>query len=190
MVFYAFSFSALAASVLLVLSAATLVFPSIRFWPPPQTTSWQYRVFWLLFRLFFLGIIVTSALDFAGLGERAISQLGIGATVAVVGFSLAFHATFALGWRDAHGEANSLNTEGWYSWSRNPVYVASIIGMVGVGMVVHSAYAYVLLLLWALMYIIAPFLEEPWLEQHYGEHFLDYKIRVNRFFGRRRGYRR
>jgi protein-S-isoprenylcysteine O-methyltransferase Ste14 len=185
MAFYAFSFSALAASVLLILSAATLVFPSIRFWPPPQKASWQYRVFWLFFRLFFLGIIVTSTLDFAGLGKPDIWQLCIGAITALLGFSLAFHATFALGWRDAHGEANSLQTEGWYSWSRNPVYVLTIIGMVGVGMVVHSAYSYVLLLLWAVMYIIAPLLEEPWLEQCYGDAFRDYKTRVNRFFGRR-----
>ena len=32
-----------------------------------------------------------------------------------------------------------------------------------------------LLVLWALFYVIAPNLEEPWLEQQYGEAFTSYK---------------
>lgn len=40
--------------------------------------------------------------------------------------------------------------------------------------------------LWALMYVIAPFMEEPWLVQKYGKQYLVYKSRVPRFIGRAR----
>lgn len=185
----AFAISAAAGSILVLLSIATWLFPDVQFWPPPHTNSWQYRIFWLLFRILILGIAVTVFLDFGGLGSPPLWQLTGGGAVAAVGFGLAFWITYVLGWRDAHGEANSLKTTGWYSWSRNPIYVVSIAGMIGLALLVHSAYVYTLLLLWALMYLAAPFLEEPWLEQHYGESFRQYKRRVNRFIGRRRSSR-
>ncbi|GAB5450275.1 MAG: hypothetical protein Hals2KO_06030 [Halioglobus sp.] len=105
--------------------------------------------------------------------------------MAIIGFALAFYVTYLLGWRDAHGEANGLTTGGWYAWSRNPIYVVSIIGMVGLGLWVHSWLAQSLLLIWAAFYIAAPFLEEPWLEQQYGEVYQEYKLKVPRFIGRR-----
>ena len=43
--------------------------------------------------------------------------------------------------------------------------------------------AAMLLLMWALFYLLAPFLEEPWLEQEYGSEYLAYKKRVPRFLG-------
>ena len=83
-------------------------------------------------------------------------------------------------------KANQLKTDGWYGWSRHPIYVFSIVGFVGVGLAVHSLFVYVLLTLWAALYIVAPFLEEPWLEERYGQAYRDYMSRVSRFFGRRK----
>jgi len=96
--------------------------------------------------------------------------------------------TFLLGWRDAHGEANGLTTRGWYAWSQNPIYVVSIVGIVGLGLLVHSWLAYCLLLIWTAFYIAAPYfeepyLEEPWLEQQYGDAYREYKSKVPRFIG-------
>ena len=165
-----FSIAAIAGCLLVVLSAATWFAPRLAFWPPPQVDSWQYRTFWWLFRVLVLGVVMSSFLDFGGLGRPLPLQRVVGTALAAMGFGLAFWATHELGWRDAHGEANALKTTGWFGWSRNPIYVVSIVGMAGLGLLAHSAYVYTLLALWATMYLVAPFLEEPWLELRYGDH--------------------
>ena len=167
---------------LLVLSVASLVSKNMQFWPPPSAKSWQYHTFWSLSRVMFLCIVLLSVLDFNGSGSPWRYYVGIPLTL--IGFGLAFYITFYLGWKNAHGEEAGLITSGFYAWSRNPVYVVSIAGMIGVGLWVHSSMVYALLAIWAVWYIIAPFLEEPWLEEQYGEEFLTYKMNVPRFIGR------
>lgn len=180
-----FTISIIAGAAMLALSLASLWRPKIRFWPPPGVDTWQYTTFWWLFRIFFVGVMLVCILDYGAIGSQHPAQLVVGISMAIIGFALAFYVTYLLGWRDAHGEANGLTTGGWYVWSRNPIYVVSIIGMVGLGLWVHSWLAQILLLIWAAFYIAAPFLEEPWLEQQYGEVYQEYKLKVPRFIGRR-----
>jgi len=75
-----------------------------------------------------------------------------------------------------------MKIDGAYQWSRNPIYIVSIIGMFGIGITVASWLVTTLLALWALFYLLAPFLEEPWLEKQYGDEYLAYRKRVPRFF--------
>lgn len=180
-----FSLSLLAGLVMLALSLATIWRPQIRFWPPPSADTWQYKLFWLLFRVFFIGIVAVCILDFGATGNPNTAQLVFGIPLFVGGFGLAFYVTFLLGWKDAHGEANGLKTSGWFEWSRNPIYVVSIIGILGLGLMVNSWPAISLLAIWAAFYFAAPYLEEPWLENEYGDDYLEYKFRVPRFIGKR-----
>tara|TARA_R110002072_G_scaffold77138_1_gene180282 strand:- start:8983 stop:9552 length:570 start_codon:yes stop_codon:yes gene_type:complete len=184
MTVFFFAISLVAGAALLVLSLATLWRPQIRFWPPPDRNTWQYWTFWWLFRTFFIGIVLVCILDFGAIDNQHAGQFIVGIPLAILGFGLAFYVTFLLGWRDAHGEANGLTTSGWYSWSRNPIYVVSIVGIVGLGLLVHSWLAYCLLLIWTSFYIAAPWLEEPWLEQQYGDAYREYKLKVPRFIGK------
>lgn len=108
----------------------------------------------------------------------------IGLALLLVGFGMAFRVTAQLGWRDAHGEANHLNTTGWFAWSRNPIYVLSFVGMIGISLTINSAMVNWILVLWALMYVLAPFAEEPWLSKQFGEKYRQYKASVPRFIGR------
>ncbi|MCB0007909.1 MAG: hypothetical protein KDE04_15700 [Anaerolineales bacterium] len=165
------------------LSLASLWRPGLQFWPPPAPASWQARYFWWAFRLLLLGLVVVSVLDFRGAGPAGAWTYWLGIPLALLGIGLAFAITFQLGWRDAHGEAQGLKTGGWYRFSRNPIYVVTLVGLLGVGLVVHSVYAYLLLFLWAALYLVAPFLEEPWLEAQYGADYRQYKARVPRFIG-------
>lgn len=185
MTLFFFTLSLVAGSALLALSVATLRHPTIAFWPPPGIDTWQYRTFWWLFRVFILGTVLVCILDFGAIGNQHVAQLIVGITLAITGIGLAFYVTYLLGWRDAHGEANGLTTGGWYGWSRNPIYVVSIVGILGLGLLVHSWLAYCLLLIWTAFYIAAPYLEEPWLEQHYGDSYREYQARVARFVGKR-----
>ena len=183
MTIIAFTVSTMAGATVLALSLATLRWPQLRFWPPPGVSTWQYTTFWWLFRIFIVGLALVCITDFGSIGIPHLAQYAAGIPLAIAGFGSAFFVTYELGWRDAHGEANSLTTDGWYAWSRNPIYVVSIIGMAGLGMAVHSWPAYGLLSLWAAIYIAAPYLEEPWLEQRYGDAYRHYKSTVPRFLG-------
>lgn len=179
-----FLLSFCAGTAIVLLSLISMASGRFQFWPPPRKDSWQYRAFWMLFRVLVAGVVVLSVIDFEGLGPQySVVRYFIGIPLAVLGFSVAFYASFYLGWKNAHGEKQSLKTEGLYGWSRNPVYVVSVIGFIGLGITINSALVYSLLVMWALLYLIAPFLEEPWLEGKYGEAFTLYKARVPRFIG-------
>ena len=53
--------------------------------------------------------------------------------------------------------------------------------MIGWGLVANTLLVWILLALWATMYLLAPVFEEPWLEQQYGQDYLDYKRQTRRF---------
>lgn len=130
-----------------------------------------------------VGLIALCVIDFNGLGVPSNMYFVVGIPLAFVGFGAATYATLTLGWKNAHGEKQGLNTKGLFRWSRNPIYVSSIIGMVGLSISINSQYVYWILIFWAVMYAAAPFLEEPWLEKQYGSEFVEYKVRVPRFIG-------
>ena len=179
---YALSLSAGFAIVFLCLLA--FFSPRFQFWPPPSRDSWQYRTFWILFRLFILGLIIFAFIDFGSAVQQPSPwRYFIGIPLAVFGFGAALYLTNFLGWRNAYGEAKGLETAGMYRWSRNPIYVVTIVGMVGIGTVVASWIVTSMLIMWTLFYLLAPFLEEPWLEREYGAEYLAYKKRVPRFLG-------
>ena len=169
---------------MLLLFGGSVITKRYQFFPPPDKETWQYRVFWGLFRTMFVSLVAISFLDFAPLtsGSR-IFRLYIGMPLLGIGMGSALYLTAKLGWQNAHGESSGLVTTGCYRFSRNPVYVASIVGMLGWAVLVNSADVSILLALWALLYIGAPWVEEPWLEARYGNEFKTYKTRVSRFFG-------
>lgn len=179
-----FAIACLAAIALLGLSLAGLLIDGFRFWPPPDNNAWQYKLFWTLFRVFIFCLVVLCFVDFHRLGDPVLIVSVLGWFLFIVGFGAASLITAQLGWENAHGEAVNLKTDGWFAYSRNPVYVASILGMIGLALAINSVLVGVLLLLWALMYTLAPVTEERWLLERYGNSYEEYCRRVPRFFGR------
>ena len=172
-------------AILLILTLSTISYfhKDFVFFPPPKKDTWQYLVFWILFRVMFVGLVILSFRTFGSdtfiaLWTRYLVWLPLG----LLGFGFATYLSIKLGWKNAHGESQGLVVEGWYQRSRNPVYVASMFGMLGWGLFVNSSFVYTLLSLWCLMYLLAPFFEEPWLETQYGEDYQRYKAAVPRFF--------
>ena len=180
-----FLISIVAGLSILVLTLISVLSREFQFWPPPSTDTWQHRTILILIRVLFLGLVILSFQDYNSLEATNLwLRYVVGLPLLVLGFGAAFHATFVLGWKFAHGEKREeLKTTGWYSWSRNPIYVVSIAGMVGWGLFVNSMFVFILLAMWALFYVVAPFIEEPWLQQHYGEIYDLYKAKVPRFIG-------
>lgn len=78
---------------------------------------------------------------------------------------------------------SAIITTGVYAYSRNPIYVAFSVFTIGVGLMINS--------LWVLMsflpasmvvYVVAIKKEEAYLEQKFGEEYLNYKNKVRRWF--------
>lgn len=176
-----FVISITSGSILVLLTALSLLTRRFQFWPPPSENSWRYLLFWALFRIMLIGLLVLCFIDFNSLSAHSKPNYILGGPLIIFGFGLAIFYTFYLGWGNAHGKRMGLKTRGIYQWSRNPIYVLSIVGMFGIGIVANSLFVGLILLLWALMYLIAPFCEEPWLEKQYGSEFTQYKLRVSRF---------
>lgn len=77
---------------------------------------------------------------------------------------------------------SAIITTGIYGYSRNPIYVAFAVSTIGIGLMANS--------LWVMMsflpasmavYIVAIKKEEVYLEQKFGEEYLNYKNKVRRW---------
>lgn len=152
----------------------------VRYWPPESAPSWQHSSFRILFRLGLYPLVALSALIARDLGFW---MPVVGFALIVIGFGAALLFTGKLGWKQAFGAAEGLVTTGPYAFSRNPVYVATWLGLLGWALCLPHPEVFVPLALWAVLYIVAPYLEEPWLEEKFGAPFTQYKASTPRFFG-------
>lgn len=149
------------------------------YWPPPSAGSWQHHSFRALFRLGLYPLVLLSAMLLRDAGS---SNAAIGLPLLILGFGAALWITRAMGWGQAFGEAQTLITTGAFAYSRNPVYVATWAALIGWAICLPYVFVILPLALWALLYAVAPFFEEPWLEQHFGDAYRLYKTQVPRFF--------
>ena len=180
--------STMTAVVLLDLSLlATLLRPRLHLWPPPGRDTWQYRSVWAFFTAGFVGFLVVGGLDAGSLGlHRWLGEAGtliIGSTLFMGGTTIASYAMGYLGLRGCLGLEAELVTEGPFVVSRNPGYVGDLILMTGYVILTDSRLAGLLAVGAALWFVLAPFAEEPWLEEQYGDAYRRYKTRHPRFLG-------
>ncbi|MGB7337194.1 MAG: PEMT/PEM2 methyltransferase family protein [Salaquimonas sp.] len=175
-----FAISALCGIAILVLGLLDFTRKDFIFWPPPEKGSWQDWTFITLFRGMLYPLIALSVLHLAN-NQPALMSVFMGGILLLIGFGLAFASTSNLGWKNAFGDKQGLVTEGWFAYSRNPVYVVTWIGMIGWAILVQSTQVWFILFLWAVIYVFAIFLEERWLTKVYGQEFLNYKRKVRRF---------
>ncbi len=178
---FAVSGAAFAAILLLALGQVTTGKPA--FWPPEHAGSWSHRLFRGLFRLGVYPLVLAGAATiYAQAGTLSLARVIADGALVLTGFAVAFHATAKMGWANAFGEAKGLVTDGVFSYSRHPVYVATWVGLAGLALLIADPMANVAIGLWAALYLVAPALEEPWLEAAYGDAYRAYKYRVRRFF--------
>jgi protein-S-isoprenylcysteine O-methyltransferase Ste14 len=184
MAFYSNLIFTPAAAALIVLNAlliATVTTRTFKLWPTPSDRSWQHYTFWPLFRGG-LGLTLIYSLLTAHWPESSESvRFALGLACVIVGFGFTIYGYFDLGIENTYGADEGLVTNGLYRYSRNPQYVASILGFFGTGLANGGANAVILCSLAILVYVIMPFTEEPWLQAAYGDVYLDYKRRTPRF---------
>jgi protein-S-isoprenylcysteine O-methyltransferase Ste14 len=80
------------------------------------------------------------------------------------------------------GAKAELVTTGLYRYSRNPQYVADMAILVGFVLVTSAWFAIPVAAAGVLALAVAPFAEEPWLKQSYGEDFETYRSSTRRYF--------
>lgn len=182
--------STLAVTLLLDLTVlVTLAVPSLRLWPPPGRRSWQYRGTWTLFILAFSGFLVVGGFDGGRLGlDRWLGEAGtliLGSTLFMGGTAVASYAMGYLGRRAALGLEAELVTDGPYAVSRNPGYVGDLVLMVGYVILTDSRLAGIVAVVGAVWFLLAPFAEEPWLEEQYGDAYRRYKAEHPRWLSLR-----
>ena len=76
----------------------------------------------------------------------------------------------------------ALVTDGLYAWSRNPIYAGFCLFNFGVGIAANNLWIVLSIFVGAwLVYKVAIEKEERYLEQEFGQEYLDYKARVRRW---------
>jgi len=172
--------------VLAILLIATVLPGGFRLWPTPGKGSWQNYVFWPLFRTGMGGLPVAAALLADVSGPLWWLQLLVGVPLIVVGFGFTFYGYFDLGIENTYGADENLVTDGLYRYSRNPQYVASMIGYLGIAIAAGSWSIAGLVALAVLVYSLMPLAEEPWLRRTFGVAYDDYMRSTPRFLSWRK----
>jgi protein-S-isoprenylcysteine O-methyltransferase Ste14 len=162
----------------------TIKLPNFRFWPPPKPRSWQFFLAWLiagvvLVNFMFLGLSNFDSFVLPGLKQRLPFALGFFAVGATIG-SWAFST---VGLRNTIGVGNKLITGGPYKYSRNPQYIGDSFNIIGYMVFTNSWMIWLIGLIGVALNLLAPYTEEPWLDERYGEEYRIYKRLVPRFIG-------
>jgi protein-S-isoprenylcysteine O-methyltransferase Ste14 len=105
--------------------------------------------------------------------------------LAVIGY-----AYIRRGGRNREVFANLLVTRGFYSHTRNPMYVGNYAMVLGFTLIYGNAWGYGLIApLFAYIYLAITTAEEAYLREKFGAQYDDYARRVNRFIPNPRGLR-
>lgn len=109
-----------------------------------------------------------------------ISFMVMGILLIILGLVCYFGADFGGGLIKSI-KSNKLKTNGSYSFVRNPCYAVYLLGCTGALLIAHNWILLVLpVLFWLEMTIVLKHTEEKWLEELYGQEYIDYCKRVNR----------
>jgi protein-S-isoprenylcysteine O-methyltransferase Ste14 len=170
---------------LLLLAALVLTFfdPSRRVWPLPSRDCWQFRFIWGGYGIGIAATFIVGILDWNSFLLNHWSRVPVGAFLFVAGLGFYFWGIRTLSFETTLGAGGAFIESGPYRYSRNPQYVGSIANLLGFGILCNSLMTWVLCLLGAAWFALAPLVEEPWLRERFGSPYEDYLRRVPRFLG-------
>jgi protein-S-isoprenylcysteine O-methyltransferase Ste14 len=172
--------------IYILLFALTIRLPGFRFWPPPSARSWQFFSAWLMASIvavnfFFLGLLDFDSAFLPGLQIRFPVAMILFAT----GLGLGTWAGSVFGFRAVLGLGNRLVTCGPYRYTRNPQHISDGLLALSYMILTNSWMVGIIGVLGVILNLMAPFTEEPWLEERFGDNYLEYKRRVPRFIAGR-----
>ena len=159
----------------------SIVHPERRVWPPTKATNMVKIRVWLMTVSIFAAAFFLGLLDWNRFEVPELIRWCVGLPLILIGNTIVWWGVGKIGMAATSGEASGLKTDGIYNWSRNPQYVADITILLGWAMLSASLWALPVLTLGVAVLAIAPFAEEPWLQENYGEEYRLYRNKVRRF---------
>lgn len=159
----------------------TMIIPDLTIWPAARKKSWQFIFTWTCITISFIGIVLLSILDWNSFAESTVVNYVLGAILLFAGFAFTFRSVQVLSLKATLGQADQLVTEGPYSFTRNPQYLSMIFIILGIILLSNSFFTLFAGIIGIKWFIIAPFVEEPWLEKQFGKEYKKYCKKVPRF---------
>jgi len=159
----------------------SIFFPKKRIWPPPKKWSWQYLLTWILFLIIFPLNILFIFIDWDTWIISTPFRFHLAIPLIILGTILFFWGIITLGLKNTSGIRDQFITTGPYRFTRNPQYLGDIILFIGIIIFSNSIYVLVTNFLLSLIFVITPWAEEVWLEEQYGNNYIEYKKKVPRF---------
>jgi protein-S-isoprenylcysteine O-methyltransferase Ste14 len=159
----------------------SVAFPKRRVWPPAQKHSWQYITIWTLFYLALALNVSLLVLDWNIWIISTPVRFLVGIPVIIIGTLLVTWGFATLGIKNTSGIKNEFITDGPYRFTRNPQYLGDVILFVGIILLSNSLYVALVHVLGGIVFLITPLAEEIWLEQQYGDQYVQYKNTTARF---------
>lgn len=170
-------------AVLIIGYLVSTLDPDRRLWPLGDS-RWRWWFNWSLLSVVFSGFPVLAYRDWDSFRLTSTSLRIGGALLSALSMAFSLSALFELGWMESSGREGELRTDGIYEYTRNPQSVGFITFIVGTILAVNSRKLAVHGFLTALVYILFPFAEEPWLREHYGDEYEEYCEQTPRFISR------
>lgn len=155
--------------------------PRQRIWPPKHSTITRRIGLWLMTTSVFASGVILGVVDYNALGWPLLPRLLFGIPLLLAGNVVIFWGIATIGSKATMGARDQLRVDGPYRWSRNPQYVADMAIATGWFLVTSSTWVGVLSLSVVIGLLIAPFAEEPWLAETYGDDYERYRQSVRRF---------
>jgi len=170
-------------AVLIAMLVWSITVPSRRLWPPQRVSRLSQLMVWLPTLAVFGGAIVVGFAEWNVLDWPLWLRWGVGLPLILAGNVVVWLAALGIGLEATSGAEAELKTDGFYRWSRNPQYVADKGILVGWAILSASPAAWIIATGGVVGFALAPFAEEPWMEEVYGKPYRRYFNRVPRFFG-------
>ena len=159
----------------------SLIDTSHRIWPPPKRKSWQFYYIWILTYTSILGLIILGLVDWYSSIFQNLFWLIVGGTLFIIGLFILSWGVRTLSLNVSHGVKGELITEGLYRFSRNPQYLGISTAILGYIFLTNSILTLISGVIGIILFLLTPFVEEPWLRKEFGTKYDDYCEKVRRF---------
>ncbi len=176
-----FSIDIVVLFILLIGAAWSVAAPNTRIWPPPGKKSWQYLITWILFYLVFGLNTLLIFFDWNTWIFNSPLRFVLGIPLIIIGTLLFSWGIRTLGTINTSGVSDGFINTGPYQFTRNPQYLGDMVLFIGLSIMTNSLYLWITHLLLILIFVLTPLAEEKWLEEQYGEQYLQYKNQSARF---------
>jgi len=130
-----------------------------------------------------MGIPVLGILDYGTLGFSDLPRLISAGILFLIAFPIGISAIYQLSFKQTLGLRGKFITSGVYRFTRNPQYVTHVLLIAAIVLATNSSLALIAGIPYSLWFILAPFIEEKWLKDQFGEEYEIYCHRVPRYVG-------